>query len=209
MFVFCLFCFVFWIFSPLDWLVYRLISCKFAIFSVWQFIIFGAFLSYYVCLKCNKNSEKPRYIPRLAKKHRSEKGQSCWLESVSGMLFHLIIVLKSNLILVTCKNSWNLLSLPLFIKDGKQRFRTSVQSIWSADSSKDQKLDVAVFAAFIFEDFVLSSVRKPRKYIKDHTATRCQKPVTISNALKQSLRRRSLLHTFSRLGQVCTSWERK
>lgn len=98
-----MFCFVFWIFSPLDWLVYRLISCKFAIFSVWQFIIFGAFLSYYVCLKCNKNSEKPPYIPWLAKKHRSEKGQSCWLESVSGLLFHLITVLKSNLILVTCK----------------------------------------------------------------------------------------------------------
>ena len=68
MFVFFLFCYVFWFFSPLDWLVYRLISCKFAIFSVWQFIIFGALLSYYVCLKCNKNSEKPRYIPRLAKK---------------------------------------------------------------------------------------------------------------------------------------------
>ena len=52
----------------------------------------------------------------------------------------------------------------LSLKYAKQLFRTSIQSIWSDDSrtysSKDKKLEDTVFAAYIFEEFILSTARK-------------------------------------------------
>ncbi|RMX61564.1 hypothetical protein pdam_00020433 [Pocillopora damicornis] len=53
----------------------------------------------------------------------------------------------------------------LTIKDVKQLFKTSIQSIWSNDSrggtysSKHLKLEYTIFAAFIFEGFLLSTSR--------------------------------------------------
>ncbi|XP_027056192.1 adhesion G protein-coupled receptor E3-like [Pocillopora damicornis] len=49
------------------------------------------------------------------------------------------------------------------IKDAKQRFRSSIQSIRFDDLKripKDQKLEDTVFAAFIFEDCILSTARR-------------------------------------------------
>ncbi|CAH3150594.1 unnamed protein product, partial [Pocillopora meandrina] len=52
------------------------------------------------------------------------------------------------------------------IKDAKEQFRTSIQSIWSnnsrggTNSTQDQKLEDTVFAAFIFEYFILSTARE-------------------------------------------------
>ena len=57
-------------------------------------------------------------------------------------------------------------TINLTIKDAKQQFRTSIQSIWSknsrggTNSAQDQRLEDTVFAAFIFEYFILDTVRK-------------------------------------------------
>ena len=54
----------------------------------------------------------------------------------------------------------------LTINDAKEQFRTSIQSIWSnnsrgdTNSTQDQKLEDTVFAAFIFEYFILSIARE-------------------------------------------------
>nr|XP_058959519.1 adhesion G protein-coupled receptor L4-like [Pocillopora verrucosa] len=57
-------------------------------------------------------------------------------------------------------------AINLTINDAKQQFRTSIQSIWSnnshgdTNSTQDQKLEDTVFAAFIFEYFILSIARE-------------------------------------------------
>ena len=52
------------------------------------------------------------------------------------------------------------------MKNAKQQFRTSIQSIWSEyslqrdKSSEDKKVEDTVFASFCFESFIVSFARK-------------------------------------------------
>ena len=52
------------------------------------------------------------------------------------------------------------------MKNAKQQFRTSIQSIWSEHSlkrdksSEDKKVEDTVFASFCFESFIVSFARK-------------------------------------------------
>ena len=52
------------------------------------------------------------------------------------------------------------------MKNAKQQFRTSIQSIWSENSlqrdksSKDKKVEDTIFASFHFESSILSFARK-------------------------------------------------
>ena len=52
------------------------------------------------------------------------------------------------------------------MKNAKQQFRTSIQSIWSEyslqrdKSSEDKKVEDTVFASFRFESFIVSFARK-------------------------------------------------
>ena len=73
--------------------------------------------------------------------------------------------------------------------------------IRSAYSSNDQKLEDTVFAAFTFEDFVLSSARKwwnfknPEFIDVDEDLGKCKRafPLLIGSFCKASIRRESLI----------------
>ena len=81
-------------------------------------------------------------------------------------MFFVVVVVVVVLFCFVLLQNGNLLTIPLFMKNAKEQFRTSIKSIWSEyslrrdKSSKDKKVEDTVFASFCFESSILSFARK-------------------------------------------------